>query len=707
MKCSISLAALASLLSFFGASAGQNLTNGANSTSCSFATQDDGSYYSVVGIQGTGVHPRMELRKLEKNAEMWNLFIQAFAAFQAMDQNDKLSYYSISGIHGAPFTTWDNVNGTGAKTGYCPHESNVFSTWHRPYLALVEQILHERAIEIANSFPEGESRRTYQETAKKLRIPYWDWAMDPPDSAEGCMPASLRRTTATVTLPNGTVSEIPNPLYQYKFHPRKPDDWTLLTEAGYPFYAWDTTVRSPPQGYVNNATSDNDVANQIFTKQQASNRDMLYKLLTVYQPFNEWSNNANGGKIGSIETLHDGIHNSFGGNMGIVMASAFDPVFYFHHINVDRLIAIYQKRYPDTFVEAAKLAKATYVWATDSTIDTTTPLAPFHMNADGDMWTSTTVRNWKSFGYTYPELEGNPSNESLTLQINRLYKPATNGLVNSTVGSPMARSRNGTNATTDALDWYCEVNMPSDIQMSYSVRAFLGAPSNNSKDWPLDPNYVGQVASLAGPQAKSNVTITANIGLTQKLMDKFKAGELKSLEKSVVQEYLEREFYWRVQRVDLTQISHSELPAGLNVTLMSVPVHLPDSELEVPVWTGVFDYHHNITGNPPAAAISNTSTILSSAQASIETAVVSGLASSASTSVYTASEPGGIAGTSRVRASSNRAVSTRRGTATAALSTVTDAPDAPNQTTIVEVVNGSTRTRVETEIVYVTMTVAG
>lgn len=69
--------------------------------------------------------------------------------------------------------------------------------------------------------------------------------------------------------------------------------------------------------------------------QQTNNRDMLYKLLTVYQEFNEWSNKANGGTIGNVETLHDGIHNSFGlGNMGIVEVSAFDPVFWFHHVYV-------------------------------------------------------------------------------------------------------------------------------------------------------------------------------------------------------------------------------------------------------------------------------------------------------------------------------------------------------------------------------------
>jgi tyrosinase len=332
------------------------------------------------------------------------------------------------------------------------------------------------------------------------------------------------------------------------------------------------------------------------------------------------------------------------------------------------------------------------------------------MNADGDMWTSATVRNWESFGYTYPELEGNPSNESLTLKINRLYKPTTNGLVNSTIGTPLSRSRNETNATADALDWYCEVNMPSDIQASYSVRAFLGAPSNNSKDWPLDPNYVGQVASLAGPQSKSNVTITANIGLTQKLMDKYRAGKLKSLDKTTVQEYLDREFYWRVQRVDLTEISQGELPASLNVTLMSVPVHLPDSELEVPVWTGGFDYHQNITGNPPSAAASNSTSIVSSTKVVSQTIGISVTASSTPTSsVYIASEPGGIAGTSwgKVSLSSTAGTNESTGTLAAASSTVTDAPDAPNQTTIVEVVNGITRTRVETKIVYVTMTVAG
>lgn len=69
-----------------------------NSTgpSCSVAKADD-SYFSVVGVQGTGVHPRQELRELEKDTALWNIFLQAFARFQAMDQSEKVSYYQIAG----------------------------------------------------------------------------------------------------------------------------------------------------------------------------------------------------------------------------------------------------------------------------------------------------------------------------------------------------------------------------------------------------------------------------------------------------------------------------------------------------------------------------------------------------------------------------------------------------------------------------------
>jgi tyrosinase len=134
-----------------------------------------------------------------------------------------------SGIHGAPFGPWDNVEGNGVA-GYCPHLSNLFGTWHRPYLALFEQVLHDRAVDIANEYPEGEARQNALKIAHKVRLPFWDWALDPTDD-QGAMPASLRRISVTITLPDGTKSVIPNPLYQYNFHPLKYDDFSILVSS--------------------------------------------------------------------------------------------------------------------------------------------------------------------------------------------------------------------------------------------------------------------------------------------------------------------------------------------------------------------------------------------------------------------------------------------------------------------------------------------
>jgi tyrosinase len=72
------------------------------------------------------------------------MFILGMRALEGMDEKDLTSYYQISGIHGLPFKPWDGVKGntdwstTSQFGGYCTHSSVLFTTWHRPYLALFE-----------------------------------------------------------------------------------------------------------------------------------------------------------------------------------------------------------------------------------------------------------------------------------------------------------------------------------------------------------------------------------------------------------------------------------------------------------------------------------------------------------------------------------------------------------------------------------------
>lgn len=225
------------------------------------------------------------------------------------------------------------------------------------------------------------------------------------------------------------------------------------------------------------------------------------------------------------------------------------------------------------------------------------------MNALGDMWTSATSRNWTSFGYTYPELMGNPSNQTLTLALNKLYKSSAQGLnsTNTTIPAPSngAGHDSSTNKTTKATDWLCEVKMPIDIQISYSVRAFLGEPDANPKNWPTDPNYIGQLASMSSPRMSSDVIVTGNIVLTERLAQKHQSGELKSLDKEDVAAYLKANFSWRIQALDYSEIPRNNPPTGLNVTVFNVPVSIPESDDEVPTWDGEVEYNHDIKGNPP------------------------------------------------------------------------------------------------------------
>lgn len=104
----------------------------------------------------------------------------------------------------------------------CTHNSNLFGPWHRPYLALYEMQINEIAMSIASEFGTAE----YENAALNLRIPYWDWAMNPPNSGP-VLATQLSDVTAQVTYPNGTSAIVPNPLYSFSFHPLQPSDFPV------------------------------------------------------------------------------------------------------------------------------------------------------------------------------------------------------------------------------------------------------------------------------------------------------------------------------------------------------------------------------------------------------------------------------------------------------------------------------------------------
>jgi hypothetical protein len=99
-----------------------------------------GSYYAVTGAVG-GVHPRLEIRELQRNPIMWNLFLLALTTFQDTDQNQIDSYYQIAGKsspQAAPMSAdRPPLQGSTVCHGQCHHPHPCSYLAHAHYLIQV------------------------------------------------------------------------------------------------------------------------------------------------------------------------------------------------------------------------------------------------------------------------------------------------------------------------------------------------------------------------------------------------------------------------------------------------------------------------------------------------------------------------------------------------------------------------------------------
>ena len=162
--------------------------------------------------------------------------------------------------------------------------------------------------------------------------------------------------------------------------------------------------------------------------------------------------------------MHNAIHTLVGqnGHMAFVPYAGFDPIFWLHHTNVDRLFAIWQAIYPDAYTTPQADSEGTFTIAPGNMDDIntresfhpslygsfrshqnmwhfpyTTPicaekdvaLTPFHAADNSTLYTSATARSTRSFGYTYPEVtDWNVTADQLSsntrANLNKLYNPA-------------------------------------------------------------------------------------------------------------------------------------------------------------------------------------------------------------------------------------------------------------------------------------------
>ncbi|EEH19206.1 hypothetical protein PABG_01525 [Paracoccidioides brasiliensis Pb03] len=558
------------------------------------------SAVTISGARGgvnpqTGERPvRKDLTKLEWSGPEWDLYILSLKAFQEEDRSELLSFHKIAGIHGYPYVSWDGVEGTN-NAGYCSHGSTLFPVWHRPYLAMYEERISRHAQRIANLYPQN-VRGKYQQAAQNLRIPYWDWANDPQ------MPRSVTIPELNINSPSG-MRTIPNPLYNYAVRPSAEEYFPIDMLSKYP-----VTVRTP----------NDDGESQIESIQRtlisigAHIRINTYQLLageTNYTVFSTDSLPNRGGSYNNLENIHGLVHVSVGGSGGHMTYtpwSAYDPIFWLHHTNVDRIVALWQALHPDSYVQPLVNSGTDFIRKAGTMEDSETAFAPFR-DPSNQFYNAITSRNTRSFGYTYSEIKDwGVSKQQLTAnvrrEVNRLYNRASSS--DNSKRSPtfsaravhhhhhhhgVIKHKRMPNLAQDTLDDLMNLNFKlldflEDIGKSslldfvklgmnnlkkqwvlnvrankfaishaYRIFFFLSEPPKESCDWSYAPNLIGTFASFASSQdSPANMTrdMYGQIPLSHVLALLQSSELISDLDDDTILPLLEKHLQWRVQ--DLT-----------------------------------------------------------------------------------------------------------------------------------------------------------
>jgi tyrosinase len=563
------------------------------------------SVVPTTGPPGTSIYPRLEIRQMQSSQpDQFTLLILGLQAFQALAQDNATGYYQIAGIHGVPRVDYNGVgqcSSCGGTDGYCTHDSVLFPAWHRVYVALFEQQFLAVVNQVADSFPDA-NRTRMQQAASTMKWPYWDWAA-PPASGSPCLPESVSGRTITITGPSGPKT-LNNPLFRHYF----PDTSGLYYS---PFVDWKYTLRYPNSDDAS-ASSVEQNCTGAFDNIRPSIQDQVYQLFSTCSDYLHFSNDDAGSSSTSCSNSLEGIHNTIhttaggpgssstsGGHMTYLSLAGFDPIFFLHHCNVDRLFAMWQSQWPDAYGASQVAPHSTWTIAQGSTQDADSPLEPFYKDTNGSFWTTNEVRNWNTtFHYTYPEFsDSDGSQGAIANYINKLYGPSASATAGSSKrtaapesGTAHVQGRQilaGLLAENGSLYQYvANIKTPRyALNGSYQVFLFNGAPQTEEPStWIHDPNLIGPMGVFAQPDMMDHNTIAGgSIPLTRTLSKIVGSGLLGSLLETLVAPFLAENLQWRVAANNGTAVDPGTIP-GFELAVFASTASQPGDN-ELPVWS--------------------------------------------------------------------------------------------------------------------------
>ena|SRR3990167_2610943 len=316
--------------------------------------------------------PRKSISDLDK-VETEDL-LRAFREIKQLDINDKDSFFYIASIHAAPISKEES------QRVWCHHGTVLFPTWHRPYMDALEQALRKHVPEQRQEnfrFPYwnsslGEFPSIFMEenvTIDGKEVPNPLLSYTPPIDVivvddKGVEQVVIPKNTPTergwswiedkelkkrmyLETIKGALQRISVPAFQRCL---KTKEYRAFSNTGFdgaesqslenPHNSLHLLSGGSPKDFVD--YSEVPLLEKVpDTSAQLGERE-LFKKYASFSARNaaarlaQWDTYTTRTKLFHWIEIHWGALDPWKRAMSVVDISAFDPIFYFHHLNIDR-----------------------------------------------------------------------------------------------------------------------------------------------------------------------------------------------------------------------------------------------------------------------------------------------------------------------------------------------------------------------------------
>ncbi|KAF4944169.1 hypothetical protein FGADI_12882 [Fusarium gaditjirri] len=315
----------------------------------------------------------------------------------------------------------------------------------------------------------------------------------------------------------------------------------------------------------------------------------------------------------SLEYIHNNIHNLTGGSdyttgmghMSDVPVAAFDPIFWLHHVQIDRLLAIWQCLNPKSWFDNGQSDDSDTAGVASSGVTDdkeTDPLEPFHRkdnDPEKEVWTAQACRDWTELNYQYDDLAEiaertlrkhgrftpGEFQRELRSHIDTVY-PGTGHVIelmdrSSTVPDGLRLCQDQKRSWKDYI-----INVAYDRYaldgLSYTIQFFIGGPRGKDASCFERNNYIGHVYSFGGRQstpegscrnckrqAEAQVLSCAQVPLTIHLLHRIRH-YIPDQSFEGVEDYLRLYLHWRVVKYGGEVVSEEEFKRKFSKLQISV-----------------------------------------------------------------------------------------------------------------------------------------